>query len=73
MEPRIDYENPLAPRRPDRIAGADKARREDRKQTPGKRRKPGKRDRDSSDSDGPEEDIKRPSEEHLGERVDLEA
>ena len=73
MEPRIEYDNPLAPGRPDKIAGADKARREDRKQRPNKRRKPRKRHRDDTADSGSVDDTGRPSGGRLGKRVDFEA
>jgi hypothetical protein len=67
---RIEYENPLAPQRPDRIAPGDKARREQN------RRRPDSQDRDRTD-DKPEHENadKKDREKHtegFGHLVDLE-
>ena len=67
---RIEYQPPLGPARPDRIAPGDKARREQnrrRKESEGEGRsggKPGREDADNHERDAQEQ---RP-----GRRVDLE-
>jgi hypothetical protein len=50
--PRIEYENPLAPKRPDRVARGDKARREQnrrRRETEARRRGSDKEERENAD------------------------
>ena len=73
MGPRIEYENPLAVGRPDKIAAGDKVRRENRRRKSNSdQKKPGKRrDEDQvgegvevGDSDAPQD---------LGKRIDFEA
>jgi hypothetical protein len=73
MGPRIEYEDPLTVRRPDKVAQSDKIRRESRKRKfnadqkePGKSRNEEKvgEAAETVDSDAPQD---------LGKRVDLEA
>lgn len=68
--PRIEYEPPLGPTRPDTIAPGDKARREqDRRRRESERRGPvpGKREHEDADKEDSNENTQGP-----GKRVDLE-
>jgi hypothetical protein len=68
--PRIEYEPPLGPARPDRIAPGDKARREqNRRRKESDRQGPstGKREHEDADNKDRDADTQSP-----GRRVDLE-
>jgi hypothetical protein len=73
MEPRIEYDNPLAPGRPDKVAGSDRTRREDRKRRSSGQRKSKRRGGDKVDADEPGPDSELRTGECLGKRVDFEA
>jgi hypothetical protein len=68
--PRIEYEPPLGPARPDRIAPGDKARREqNRRRKESERRGPTKEKREHQDADKQDRDAHNRG---PGTRVDLE-
>lgn len=68
--PRIEYEPPLAPPRPDRIAPGDKARREqNRRRKESEHRGPSAGKREHEDADKQDRDANSQS---PGKRVDLE-
>ena len=57
MDSRIEYENPLAATRPDKVAGPEKSRREGRRHRPdtGKRKPEERADGDDGETDTPKE------------------
>lgn len=70
---RIEYDNPLATARPERVARGEKARREGRRQKPAKKVGPIHRDRDQTDDMAESEDTRTTAGADQGKRIDLEA
>jgi len=69
--PRIEYEHPLGPTRPDRIAPGDKSRREqNRRRKDSDRQGPAAGKREHEDADKQDRDAQT---QDPGKRVDLEA
>jgi hypothetical protein len=74
MAPRIDYENPLATGRPERLAGSDKIRRENRKRrSNGNSRRRKRHEGDNRDEPEQAGEGELNERERLGKRIDLEA
>jgi hypothetical protein len=71
---RIEYENPFMPVRPDKVARADKSRRESNKHRSDSERKKARGNEDQEEKDDvPPEVTEKNEDKTLGNRMDVEA